>query len=379
MSDEALVLAERRGALGLITLNRPRAINALSHEMLVLVHGALDAFAEDAAVRTVAITGAGERGLSAGGDVASLARRRLAGERADGAAYFWDEYRVNAAIARYAKPYVAIQDGIVLGGGVGVSAHGSYRLVTERSRVGMPETGIGILPDVGGTWLLSRAPGELGVHLALTGQHFGAADAIGVGFADRYLDSARIPELLRALETDEADAVVTALSSDGAELPAGPVLAGRDWIDRAYAADDVAGILRELDALAAAGVVAAGEAAATLRQKSPTSLVVTLAAVRGARRLASLEDALRVEYRVILRLIEGHDFAEGVRAQLIDKDRNPQWRPAELDDVDPELVASLFAPLPGAELDFSSDAAAPASAATSTTSTATTATVTTKE
>ncbi|MFC5207571.1 3-hydroxyisobutyryl-CoA hydrolase [Pseudonocardia sulfidoxydans] len=316
------VLVRREGALGRLTLNKPKALNALDHEMVRLLTDALDRFAADDAVQAVAIDGAGDRGLCAGGDVRYL----VAHTGRDGAALLADEYRLDARIARYPKPYVALMDGAVMGGGVGVSAHGSVRVVTKRSVVAMPEVTIGYVPDVGGTWLLGHAPGETGVHTALTAARLGPTDAIACGFADFQVDD--LPALLDALR-DGAPAVTAA--EDLAVDPGPSALhAAREWIDRCYSAADLAGIR---DALAADPHPDARAAAEAIGRAAPLAATMTLRAVRDARGFSELEDALRVEYVLTRCAIRRPDFAEGVRAMLVDRDRAPAWSPARIEDV----------------------------------------------
>lgn len=340
---EPPVLLRREGHAAYVVLNRPRAINALTHEMVGLITTALHDLAADDSVRTVVLTGAGERGLCAGGDVVMMTEDAKVGGTA--AAAFWaDEYRLNALIADYPKPYVAIMDGIVLGGGIGLSAHAGQRVVTERSSIGMPETGIGFLPDVGGTWLLSRAPGETGTHLGLTGMSVGAGDAIATGFADHFVPSERLPDLLTALATGDADDVVRTFEEPA---PASPLLAARTWLDAAYDGHDPVAIVERLRAL---GTEAATRAADTIEAKSPTSVAVTLRALREAASLPSLRDALDLEFRLAVHFHAGSDFIEGVRAQLVDKDRNPQWSPARLADVSAAAVDAYFESLGAEEL-----------------------------
>ncbi|WP_035254041.1 3-hydroxyisobutyryl-CoA hydrolase [Agrococcus lahaulensis] len=337
------VRTELRGALGVIVLDRQPALNALTHEMVLGVADALRQWADDARVERVAITGAGERALCAGGDVVSLVDdiRATGGE---GAGRFWrDEYALNAAIARYPKPIVAIQHGIVLGGGVGLSGHASHRVVTDSTRIGFPEVTIGFVPDVGATWLLTRQPGELGTRAALTGDHFGAADAILLGLADTYVPERRLPELLAALEAAEPD---EAIGRFAAEPPAGRLEGERAVVDEALAGDDVTGALERLDASGPEGQAIA----ATIRKRSPFAVSVTLAALRRARGLPSLEAALVEEYRVSRATTLQPDFAEGVRAQLIDKDRAPKWRPSSLAGVTPAMVEASFAAPPEGDL-----------------------------
>ena len=237
MSDaaEPEVLLEKRGRLGHVILNRPRAINALTHGMVREIQAALDEWAGDDSVQTVLLTGSGERGLCAGGDVVALYRDAIEGDGRASAGFWADEYRLNASIASYPKPYVAVMDGLVLGGGIGLSAHGSHRIVTERSKLGMPETGIGFVPDVGGTWLLSHAPGELGTYLGLTAGSVRAGDAIALGLADSYVPSVRIAALAEALETTDAETAIAAVSEPA---PESPLLAQQPWIGAENAASD---------------------------------------------------------------------------------------------------------------------------------------------
>ncbi|MFF4169437.1 enoyl-CoA hydratase/isomerase family protein [Streptomyces sp. NPDC001744] len=330
------VLLRTEGRAGFVTLNRPRAINALTHAMVLAVDAALTEWEHDPAVTTVVLEGAGERGLCAGGDIRAIHDDARAGGAAS-AAFWRDEYRLNARIARYPKPYVALMDGIVMGGGVGLSAHGSHRVVTERSRVAMPETGIGFVPDVGGTYLLGRAPGELGTHLALTGDRVGAADAILTGLADRYVPAAALPALAGELTRLPAD---EALARHAATPPPGVLPEQREWIDACYTAPAVEEIVERLFGT---GVPAAEEAATTLLAKSPTALKTTLAALRRSRALATLEEVLDLEYRVSRAALATPDLVEGIRAQVIDKDRAPRWRPATLAEVTDADVARHFA------------------------------------
>ena len=335
------VLFEQRGRLGVVTLNRPKAVNALTAGMVAAVLEQLTAWADDDTVATVLVQGAGDRGLCAGGDIVAIYRDILAGG-SETASFWADEYRMNSLIGRFPKPYVAFMDGLVLGGGVGISAHGSLRIVTERTRTGMPETTIGFVPDVGGTLLLSRSPGEAGTHAALTGAHLSGADALFLGLADHFVPSGRLAELAAALEEESAEAAVVRFAE---EPPASALEAQRDWIDACYSADDAEEIVRRLHA--AGGDAAA--AADTIEAKSPTSVKVTLASLRRSRGL-TLDEVLVEEYRVGLHCLSGPDFREGIRAQVVDKDRNPQWRPATLHEVRPEDVERYFAPLGDREL-----------------------------
>ncbi|MFF7244776.1 enoyl-CoA hydratase/isomerase family protein [Embleya sp. NPDC008237] len=336
------VQTHRQAAMGRIVLNRPRALNALTHDMVRRIDAALTAWEHDDGVRLVVITGAGERGLCAGGDIRAIHADAVAGGTAS--LDFWrDEYRLNARIARYPKTYIAVMDGIVMGGGVGISAHGALRIVTERSTVAMPETGIGFVPDVGGTHLLARAPGESGTHLALTGSSIGAGDAIACGLADHFVPSHRLDAVIEALATREPAEVVARFTEPA---PAGELAERRAWIDSCYACDTVEEILERLQG---SGEPAAKQAAEQIRAKSPTALKVTLASLRRARELGSLEAVLEQEYRVSSAALSAPDLAEGIRAQVIDKDRAPRWSPATLEAVGAEDVARFFrAPAEGA-------------------------------
>ncbi|WP_330183114.1 enoyl-CoA hydratase/isomerase family protein [Nocardia sp. NBC_01503] len=351
---EPEVLIEQRDGLGLITLNRPRAINALNHPMALAILEALRAWATDDSVRTVLLTGAGERGLCAGGDIVAIhtdAKNAVAqGDSPWTAAdspsgRFWrDEYMLNALIGDYPKPYVAIMDGIVMGGGVGLSGHASHRIVTERSKVGMPETGIGFIPDVGGTYLLSRAPGEIGTHIALTTARMTAGDAIAAGFADAFVPSEHIPALVEALHTLDAD---DAIAKFAQPAPVSEFIGQRDWIDYCYGADTVEEIVHRLQT---DGRAEATQAAADVLSKSPVALKVTLRSLRTARKAASLEEVLNQEYRVSAASLNTHDLVEGIRSQVIDKDRNPQWQPATLAEVTDADVNAYFGALGDREL-----------------------------
>ncbi|MFD8236866.1 enoyl-CoA hydratase/isomerase family protein [Streptomyces sp. NPDC059696] len=341
------VLFHTVGRAAHITLNRPRALNALTHTMVRRIDEALNAWERDPAVETVVITGAGERGLCAGGDIRAIHDDARDGDGSASALFWREEYHLNARIARYPKPYVAVMDGIVMGGGVGVSAHGDVRVVTERSRVAMPETGIGFVPDVGGTHLLAAAPGELGTHLALTGDRIGAADAMLCGLADHFVPTAALPGLLDALAELPAQ---QALARCARTPPEGVLAARREWIDSCYGAGTVEEIVRRL---LAHGDPAAEEAAQTLLGRSPTALKVTLASLRRARELGRLEPVLDQEYRVSCAALETSDLVEGIRAQVVDKDRTPRWSPKTLAEVTDADVARFFTPLGARELGLS--------------------------
>lgn len=339
MTDESdEVLTEVEGSVGLITLNRPKAINSLNQPMVDALSAILSGWAGDDAVHAVVLSGAGERGLCAGGDVVSIYHSA----RKDGveARRFWrDEYLLNAQIAEFPKPYVALMDGIVMGGGVGVSAHANTRVVTDTSKIAMPEVGIGFIPDVGGVYLLSRAPGGLGLHAALTGAPFSGADAIAMGFADHYVAHDDVEAFRRAVVSD---GVQDALAKYATEPPASELAAQRDWIDACYAGDTVEDIVA---ALRGHDATPPNDAADLIATRSPIALSVTLEAVRRAAKLATLKDVLVQDYRVSSASLRSHDLVEGIRAQLIDKDRNPKWSPAQLSAVTAADVEAYFTPV----------------------------------
>ena len=363
VSDQ--ISASVADGLGHVTLDRPQALNALSYEMIRELTVVFDAWRDDPEVGLVVLDGAGERGFSAGGDI-----RELYGYAADGNAdeareFFREEYRLDAMIARYPKPVVAIMDGITMGGGIGLAGHAAIRIVTERSRVAMPETRIGFTPDVGGSWLLAKAPGELGVHLALNSRTMDAADALHAGFADSFVPSERLPHLVQALaeRADPGSPAEIVMLFDETPGPSTLALA-RDWVDACYSAPTVGEIISRLHAFAEGRATASTEGGGTgalptrpldpaasayaaaaadeLETLSPTALTVTLESVRRARALPSLEAALEQEFRLVSWFIEQHDLREGIRAQVIDKDRAPKWNPSTLDDVDPGLAAHVM-------------------------------------
>jgi enoyl-CoA hydratase len=327
-----------------VTLNRPKAINSLNQSMIDGLRAVLTAWEQDAAIDAVVLSGAGERGLCAGGDVVAIYHSA----RADGAEArrFWrDEYLMNAQIGRFPKTYVALMDGIVMGGGVGVGAHANTRVVTDTSKVGLPEVGIGFIPDVGGAYLLSRAPGSLGLHAALTGAPFSGADAIALGFADHFVPHDKLDTFNQAIA---ADGVERAIAAHAEEPPPSSLVAQRDWIDDCYAGDTVSDIVAALRGHHAGP---ANDAANLIATRSPIALSVTLAAVRRATKLGTLEDVLAQDYRVSSASLRSHDLVEGIRAQLVDKDRNPKWSPASLAEVTTDEVDAYFAPVDD-ELEF---------------------------
>lgn len=351
MTETSEILFERRGAAGLVTLNRPQALNAITHGMVRALARQLAAWAEDDAVTRVVIAGAGARAFCAGGDIRALYELGRSGRHGLALDFWRDEYRLNAAIKRYRKPFVALVDGIVMGGGVGVSVNGSHRVAGDRFQFAMPEVGIGFFPDVGATWFLPRLPGGLGGHCGLTGQRLGPGDAVAAGIATHRVASARLAELREALCGAAAvDQVLAAFAEPPGEMP---VAGLRPLIDRLYVGDRVEDILAALDreagATGPAGAGWAAETAAIIRAKSPLSLKIALAQLRLGPHL-TFEECMRTEFRIVSRVVHGHDFYEGVRAAVIDKDNQPRWQPSALAGIGDAEVGRHFAPLGADEL-----------------------------
>nr|WP_246449347.1 enoyl-CoA hydratase/isomerase family protein [Paracoccus amoyensis] len=322
----------KTGQAGHITFTRPKALNALTHEMALALHSALDEWRDDPQVKLVIIDAEGDRAFCAGGDIAAVYRGGLDGNHQIGRDFFRDEYLMNAAIADYPKPVIAFMQGFVMGGGVGVGGHASHRIVGDTTQIAMPESGIGLIPDVGGTWLLAHAPGRIGEFLATTGGRMGAGDAIHAGFADIYLPEDEWPALIERLEqTGDTGEIATT------EAPASP-LADRDL--SAFGGDTIDDIIAALESRSDDTTLK------ILRRNSPLSMAAGLAMVRAARSDDRIQDALSREYRFTWRATEMGDFLEGVRAQIIDKDRNPKWSA----DASPEYVEKMLASLGDDEL-----------------------------
>ncbi len=342
-ADNSDILFERRGAAGVVTLNRPKALNAVTHAMVRALHRQLDAWADDGAVTRVIVTAAGERAFSAGGDIRALYDLGRAGRQEEALGFFREEYTLNTAIRRYRKPYVALIDGIVMGGGFGVSVHGSHRVAGDRFAFAMPEVGIGFFPDVGGTFVLPRMPDETGTWVALTGERLKTADAVATGIATHHVRSDRFADLAEALCGDiPVDATLAAFAEPAGD---GPLTGKRDAIRRLFSGNRVEDILAALD-----GAPDWAPAAATIRTKSPTSLKLALAQVRRGRDW-SFEQCMQAEMRIVARIVHDHDFYEGVRAVIVDKDNAPRWQPATLREVADAEVERHFAALAN-ELDL---------------------------
>ncbi len=317
MRDEPEILFDRKGVAGIVTLNRPGALNALTHNMVRLVAAKLDAWKADAAVTRVVVRAQGERAFSAGGDLREVTEWGRAGRYQEALVFWRDEYLLNAAIKRYPKPYVALIDGIVMGGGVGVSVHGSHRVAGERFQFAMPEVGIGFFPDVGATWFLPRLKGEIGSYCALTGERLKTADGVAAGVASHHVRSARLPELTDALCGDVSVDAILAAFAEALEREAKAGGADAEW---------------------------AAKIAAIVRGKSPMSLRIALQQMRRGKHWP-FEECMQAEFRIVSCIIREHDFYEGVRAVIVDKDNRPRWRPATLAEVTPSMVEAHFAPL----------------------------------
>jgi enoyl-CoA hydratase/carnithine racemase len=334
---------ERVGRAGIVTLTRPKALNALSHGMVGALAKALAAWEDDPAVAMVLVLGEG-RAFCAGGDIMQVYQARAAGKPPP-ADFFADEYRLNAHIQRYRKPYVALIDGIVMGGGVGISFHGSHRVLTENAQFAMPEVGIGFFPDVGGSHLLPPL-GAFGTYLALTGNRIGPGDVLGCGMATHGIRAADRTALIERLVLDgDPDAALPAFSVPMARETDASALSA---IDRHFSPPSLEAVVAGLEAAAGADAFA-GETLATLRSRSPTSMAVAFRQIEKGRGL-SMPACMNMEFRILNRMLAGHDFYEGIRAAIVDKDRRPRWRPAELAMVDAADIDAYFAPLGSREL-----------------------------
>lgn len=346
VTEEPHVLVHRSASLGRIRLNRPKALNSLTLDMIRRIDAALDRFEEDPDVAAVLVTGEGDRAFCAGGDIRAIYDSGRSG--GDLAETFWrEEYKLNSRIGRFAKPYVAIMDGIVMGGGVGISAHGSHRIVTERTRLAMPETGIGFFPDIGATWLLSRGPGEVGTFLGLTGELVGAGDTVAAGLADAFVPAADLAKLGAALGSlapgSSGEQVSRVIARFSHEPPASALQSERARIDRIFACDSVEQVRARL---AADGSEFARRTMETMAAKSPTSLKLTLRLLRLGRASSNLDECLAREFAATRQVLKSNDLLEGIRAAVIDKDRKPKWQPGSLIEVDERMLAAHFEPHP---------------------------------
>ena len=341
MSDEVLTFIE--GRVGRIRLNRPKAIHALTTAMCAAVLDALAAWRDDPAVEAVMIDHADGRGFCAGGDIRMLAESGAKGG-ADARDFFLTEYRMNHRLFTYAKPVVAFMDGITMGGGVGISQPARYRIATENTKLAMPETGIGLFPDVGGGWYLSRLPGRMGQYLALTGARIDGAECLNLGLASDYLTSDTLEEAKARIIASPSD-IEDILSDRAAPVPEAAILAHRAEIDRLFESDRLEDIYAALDA----GDGWAHAVLATLRTRSPQTMKVSLRLLADGARMRDFAAEMTQEYAVGARVVTRPDFIEGVRAVIIDKDNAPVWNPATPEGVTDDLIDAIFAPLPAAE------------------------------
>ncbi len=345
MADSEDVQFEVAGGAGIITLNRPKALNALTHGMALAIRAKLANWAIQEDVRQIVIRATGEKAFCAGGDVRRLYEQGRARDRGF-LEFYHDEYQLNTMIKRYPKPYVAIIDGIVMGGGVGVSVHGSHRVMTEFATFAMPETGIGLFPDVGGTYFLPRCPGEIGMYLGLTGARLKVADALYAGIATHFVPRERLPDLREMLSSGNVDDALTEI----AQKPGpGQMVGIRDSVDATFNGDSVEEIIQKLESLDGDAGEWGRKTTAILATKSPTSLKITFRQIRAGAKL-DFEDCMRVEYRMVNRIFTAPDFFEGTRAIIVDKDNSPGWQPGSLAQVSEGLVDEFFANLGADEL-----------------------------
>lgn len=344
MTDEPEVLTRIDGRVGRITLNRPSALHALTTNMCRLMTDALLAWQDDPVVELVMFDHSGERGFCAGGDIRMLAESG-AGDGRLAREFFFVEYRLNELLFRYSKPTLAVMDGITMGGGVGLAQPCRYRVATERTTFAMPETGIGLFPDVGGGWYLSRMPDHLGLWLALTGARIKAADCELLGIATDYVESGRLGDLKAAILADPA-AIETLLTEFEADAGRPPLAAHQDEIARLFGQDTVEAILKALES---ADTDWARAQRAILASKSPQTLRVAFRQLQLGARAATFADNMAMEYRIGARVVQRHDFLEGVRAVIVDKDNAPKWSPPTVEAVDDAMLDAIFAPLPSAE------------------------------
>jgi enoyl-CoA hydratase len=349
---EPEIICEQRGASGAVFLNRPQALNAITLSMVRDLARALDGWEHDPAVAHVVVTAAEGKAFSAGGDIRLLYDQGRAGDHPAQLDFWREEYRLNRRIRLYPKPYLALVDGIVMGGGVGVSLHGSHRIAGDNFSFAMPEVGIGFFPDVGATYFLPRLAGKTGMYLALTGARANAGDAVHLGLASDYVASPRFDELVKALnEGEPAEDGVANLRSD---IAPGPIIANRELIDRCFSGSGPREILARLDAEPSAFAV---QAAKAMRGKAPLSLEIAFRQMTLGGNLP-IDEAMQTEFRIVSRVCRGNDFYEGIRATILDKDFAPRWHHKNLDEVTPREVDAYFAPLGPEELTFENTRAA---------------------
>lgn len=347
---EPETLFEERGQAGLITLNRPQALNALTLGMVDAIATKLDQWEQNRNIAHVIIRQGTSRAFCAGGDIRTLVNQIRANDFDGALAFYRREYRLNRRIKRYPKPFTALIDGIVMGGGVGVSVHGRYRVGTEKLVFAMPEVGIGLFPDVGGTYFLPRMPGRLGLYLALTGERIKIADALLTGVATHHVDGADLDALLAALcAADDPAPVLARFHRDPGKAP---LQERQTRLGDLLAASSLAGLIAQLDEFAASGAEDARSLLAILTARSPTSLAIAFRQIAEGAHL-EFDDCMRLEFRIVSRIIHGADFREGVRAVIFDKDNAPKWRPPTVAALDETMIEAHFTALAGKDLEFS--------------------------
>ncbi len=350
MSDTE-VICEKMGRCGVITLNRPEALNSLTLNIVREMAKALDVWEDDKDVLSVVIRGAGDRAFCAGGDIKRLYELGKAGAYAEQLAFWREEYQLDYRIKTYPKPYVALIDGIVMGGGVGVGIHAHQRVAGETFSFAMPEVGIGFFPDIGASYFLPRLIGRTGIYLALTGARAGLGDALAMGLVDAHVPAVEFEALLVRLVSGEA--VEPAIAREAVPGPASALADEKQCIEGCFDGQSIAAILTKLAAASAAGSPFAAKAREAVLAKSPTSLAVALKQLQLGAKL-DLADTLRMDLRIVARIARGHDFYEGVRAVLIDRDNAPKWMPDTIEAVEPAVIDAYFAPLGEGELELPS-------------------------
>lgn len=343
------VILEKNGCCGLITLDRPSSLNALTLDMIGAIEAALDTYAADTGIKTVVIRSTSPRAFCAGGDIKALYELGRAGHHDAQMAFFAAEYGLIHKIHRFPKPYVALMEGIAMGGGAGISLHGSYCVAGENLAFAMPEVGIGFFPDVGGTFFLPRLRDRAGYYLALTGTRIGLGDAAALGLVDAHVPVARFDALVARIAKGEE--VKAAIAAEQVQAPE-PVLMRQTELLAAFASDDLEAILGEIDAVAQAGSNFAMTTYKTIRARSPTSLAIALRQMQVGPSLPDLEAGLRLEYQIGQRVVRGHDYYEGVRTVLIDKGETPHWTPDQIKTLSASSINAYFEPYPDGELNF---------------------------
>jgi enoyl-CoA hydratase len=354
--SETEVICEKMGRCGVITLNRPKALNSLTLTIVREMAKALDAWEDDRDILSVVVRGAGEKAFCAGGDIKRLYDLGKAGAHAEQLAFWREEYQLDYRIKTYPKPYVALIDGIIMGGGVGVGIHAHQRVAGEKFSFAMPEVGIGFFPDIGASYFLPRLAGRVGTYLALTGARAGLGDALAIGLVDAHVPAAEFEALLVRLVSGEA--VETAIAREAVSGPASPLADEKHCIDACFEGQSVAAILAKLEEASAAGSPFAAKTREAMLAKSPTSLAIALKQLQLGAKL-DLADTLRMDWRIVTRIAHGHDFYEGVRAVLIDRDNAPNWTPDNVEAVKPADIDTYFARLGESELELPSRVNAP--------------------